>query len=136
MFGVNDLVAVDGEVVVDAEDFDAGREIAEVVEVGVPSFGRVAAGVLVFEGFWRVDVEVPSAPEAAAWIVLVRCGCRCERSPPCRVTRTGVLHLVGVCGALYAVRCWTDLARGAARRARVVVERSARCLLVSKGDGC
>jgi hypothetical protein len=49
VFGLDDFVPFDGDVVVDAEGFDGGWELAELVEVGVPSFRCVAAGVLVLE---------------------------------------------------------------------------------------
>jgi hypothetical protein len=95
LFGCDDaFVAVDEEVVVDAEDADVVWEPFEVGDVACPGVVVVRAVVL-DDGFWRVDVQIPAAPDAAARIVVeVRGACRRECSPPCRVTRMGILHPV------------------------------------------
>jgi hypothetical protein len=98
LFFVEDaFVPVDEEVVVDADGFDVGREVFEVDEEVVPSGGGVAARIVLNEGFGCVDVEIPSAPGAAAWVVTVRWGRRVECSPSRRVTRRDILPLHG-CG--------------------------------------
>jgi hypothetical protein len=88
LFVEDALVSVDEEVVVDPDCFDVGWEVFEVCEEVVPSGGRVTTRIVLDERFRRVDVEIPAAPDAAAWIVVgVRRGCRLEWSPPLRVMR-------------------------------------------------
>jgi hypothetical protein len=67
------LVAVDVKVVVDADDSDICGKGFEVGDERLPGCVIVAAVVL-DDRFWRVDVEVPAAPSAAARVVDIRRG--------------------------------------------------------------
>lgn len=62
------LVAVEEEVVGDGDDGDVAGQAAEVVEVFLPGLWGIAAVFLV-DRCWRVDVEIPAAPLAAAEVM-------------------------------------------------------------------
>lgn len=80
---LDNLVALDRDVIVDAEDFDRCGKLAELIEVGVPAFRSVPAGELLLKGLRCVDMEIPSTPEAAARIMPVESGRgRAECAPP------------------------------------------------------